>query len=231
MSDRYLIETHAHTSTVSPCGRLSPAVLAREYARAGYSGIIVTDHLAHTLPIFQDAASWTEKVHRFFSGFREVQDAARQYGLSVFPGFELTFAHGRGQDFLVYGIDEPLLAQMPDVCTMDLRSFKPLAEDAGALIFQAHPFRNSHAVAPDLIDGLEVCNGNPRHDSGNHLAEAYAAKHGLSASSGSDTHQIEDVARCGIALSAMPQSIHDLLRLWRRQPERIELLMLSETRR
>lgn len=223
------IETHAHTNVVSPCGCLSPTVLASEYSRAGYSGLVVTDHLVSSLPIFRDIESWPERVHRFFSGFRAVRDAARGSDLVVYPGFELTLAELPGRDFLVYGIDEKLLAEMPDVCEMNLTAFKGLAAEVGAVIFQAHPYRKNLPVDPEFIDGLEVYNGNPRHDSRNDLASAFAAQHGLLACSGSDAHRPEDIGRCGVALPELPASIFDLVRWWSESPDEIELLVPSET--
>lgn len=35
------------------------------------------------------------------------------------------------------------------------------------LFYQAHPFRNSMKITnPELLDGIEVYNGHPGHDSG-----------------------------------------------------------------
>lgn len=229
MSPKYRIETHAHTAVVSPCGQLSPRELVCECARAGYSGIIITDHLTATLPIIRDIDSWAEKVHRFFSGFREARDAAPDFGLSVFPAFELSLTKVPGLDFLVYGIDEDLLVEIPDIYEMDLAVFKKVAVGFGALIFQAHPYRTHQPASPDLLDGLETQNGNPRHDSHNDLAVAFAAKHRLLSSSGSDAHRLEDIGRGGIVLSVIPGSMRELVKLWRDSPDEIELLIPAES--
>ena len=92
-------------------------------------------------------------------------------------------------------------------------------------MFQAHPFRNGTAVEPDLLDGIEVQNGNPRHDSRNDLAEAYAATHGLLAVGGSDAHRSEDIGRGGITLPERPGSMAELLAWWRDDPGAIEVLV------
>ena len=226
---RHRIETHSHTNVVSPCGYLSPLDLVQGYSRAGYSGLVVTDHLVSSLPIFLDIESWPERVGLFFSGFRAVQDAAKGSNLVVYPGFELTFTELPGRDFLVYGIDEKRLTEMPDVCAMNPAAFKGLAAEVGALVFQAHPFRKNQPVGPDLIDGLEVHNGNPRHDSQNDLASAYVERYGLLSCSGSDAHRLEDIGRCGITLPELPASVFDLIRWWREASDEIELLVPSET--
>lgn len=220
----YCIETHAHTDIVSPCGRLSPRELVDAYTQAGYAAIVTTDHLTATLPLFRGVASWRDRVHRFYSGYRAVRREAAGTGLTVLPGFELTFAAMPGYDFLVYGIDEPTLADMPDVTTLDPWTFRELATAVGALVFQAHPFRSDRPADPALLDGVEVFNGNPRHDSANERAAVFAAEHGLLAISGSDTHQQDDVARGGITLPGVPFSGVDLVEWYRASPGEVGLL-------
>ena len=53
-------------------------------------------------------------------------------------------------------------------------------------------------IPPELIDGIEVFNGNPRHDSRNETAKHWAERFGLLSTSGSDFHWREDLARGGI---------------------------------
>ena len=43
-TQRYLYETHMHTSEASACAGSTGAQMARAYKEAGYTGIIVTDH-------------------------------------------------------------------------------------------------------------------------------------------------------------------------------------------
>ncbi len=219
------IETHAHTDVVSPCGQLSPREIVQAYLREGYSAIIVTDHLVASLPMFRKVRSWRERAHRFYSGYRALRDEAAGSGLTVLPGFELTFADLPGRDFLVYGIDEGLLADMPDICALDQETFRELANRAGALVFQAHPFRNDKPAEPWFLDGVEVFNGNPRHDSRNDRATAYAAEHGLLGISGSDAHRPEDVGRGGITLPEVPRTIVELVAWYRHSPDEIGLLV------
>ncbi len=224
------VETHAHTAVVSPCGKLQPRELVRMHLRSGYSAIITTDHLVATLPLFRRVSSWRERVHRFFSGYRALRREASGTPLTVLPGFELTFASYPGRDFLVYGIDEETLADMPDLCALDPWAFRELASNAGALVFQAHPFRNDRPADPAVLDGVEVFNGNPRHDSGNERAERFAVENGLLAISGSDTHQAEDVARGGITLPETPRTIAEFVEWYQESPTEIGLLVPASHR-
>jgi hypothetical protein len=61
-----------------------------------------------------------------------------------------------------------------------------------------------------LLDGLEVYNGNPRHNSQNDKAFAYAKKHELKMISGSDFHEYEDLALGGIVSEKLPVNIIEL---------------------
>ena len=220
----YRIETHAHTDLVSPCGRLSPAELVSGYLDAGYSGLIVTDHFVQSLPVFAGVSSWRDRVHAYFAGYRAVRDAARGTGLAVYPGLELSFARVPN-DFLVYGLDEEALVEMPEPFLMEPSQFRRLAAAAGALVFQAHPFRGVGPAAPRLLDGVEVYNGNRRHDSRTRLAADFAERHALLAISGSDTHLAEDIGSGGVVFPELPASIHEFTELYRRAPSEIALLV------
>ncbi len=230
MSRRFVIETHAHTAEVSPCGWLTPKALVTGYLEAGYSGLAVTDHLTATLPILDGTETWCDRVHRFFSGYRETSRAAAGTGLAVYPGFELTFTEFPGNDFLVYGIDETTLLEIPDPYHLAPETFKGLANRHGGVVFQAHPFRNGGPLGTNLVDGIEVCNCNPRHDSENHRALAFAREHGLLSIGGSDAHREEDIARGGISLPELPRSGTELARWLRESPDEIEVLSVCEAR-
>ena len=39
-----LLDTHVHTSQVSPCGKVPAEEMIELYKEAGYGGVIITDH-------------------------------------------------------------------------------------------------------------------------------------------------------------------------------------------
>ncbi len=213
--DTYRIETHAHTGHVSPCGRLAPAELVAAYREAAYDCLVITDHFVSSLPVFRGVRRWIDRVDAYFAGYRLALEAAEGTGLTVLPGLEVTLDSLRGVDLLVYGVDERAVAEIPGLYALPPADFRAWARESGALIFQAHPFRGTGAVAPSLLDGVEVFNGNPRHDSRNTEAAEYARRHSLLAIGGSDAHQREDVGRSGIATSHKPTSVCDLVRVLR----------------
>lgn len=79
---------------------------------------------------------------------------------------------------------------------------------------QAHPFRNGlKIVDPKHLDGIETYNGNPRHDSRNEIAKAWAQKFGMLETSGSDFHEREDFARGGVIFHSQSTQGGSLFRL------------------
>ncbi|MDO5399581.1 MAG: PHP domain-containing protein [Eubacteriales bacterium] len=202
----YRIETHLHTSLVSKCGHLTPQELAEAYARAGYSAIAVTDHFNRTTFHYLDVGltDGAEAVRRFLEGFEQLRLACRPYGIQVYKGAELRFDECEN-DYLLYGFHDELLRDPEAVFRMGVAAFSPLAREDGALLVQAHPYRRKCTPAIAFyLDGVEVFNGNPRHESHNDQAEAYARMFGLLRLAGSDCHQTPDIAASGILTQDLP---------------------------
>ena len=202
----YKIETHLHTSHVSRCGYLDAGALVERYAAAGYGGIIVTDHFNRITFDYLglDPAGPGDRVGAFLDGVRRMEEEGARRGLRIYKGAELRFDECEN-DYLLYGWPDELLSDPEAVFRMGVAAFAPLARAAGALMFQAHPYR--HGCTPAIacyLDGLEVRNLNPRHESHNDWAERYAAQFGLARLEGSDCHQSGDEARAGILVEELP---------------------------
>lgn len=198
--DYYLYDPHVHTSEVSFCGQLKACEMVRLYKAAGYQGIVITDHYFNGYIDSLPSDNWKDKMDAYLSGYRSAKKAGDEKGLDILLGMELRFDEGP-EDYLVYGFDEDFLFNNPYLNKLGLKSFKQLIKGTGILIFQAHPFRLWLKPAPaELLDGVEVYNGNPRHNSGNDKAYAYAAENGLYMLAGSDAHQPQDVGLSGIAV-------------------------------
>jgi predicted metal-dependent phosphoesterase TrpH len=194
----FTIDLHVHTSNVSSCGRLEASELAGLYRSHGYDGIVITDHYYDGFFEPLTRLSWNEKIDRFLEGYRIAAAAGRRVGLAVWPGMEIRFTENPN-DYLIYGITPEFLREHPELFRLGLKRFRALAAAANCLIYQAHPFRPGIRPAdPKLLDGVEVINGNPRHDSRNHLARQFAVRHGLRMISGSDCHQSEDLGNGGV---------------------------------
>lgn len=217
-----LLDTHVHTCQVSPCGKVPAKEMIELYKEAGYGGVIITDH--YYKGYFESLGNrpWEEKIQSFLSGYKAALERGNALGVKVFLGMEIRFVYG-SEDYLVFGLDEDYLLQNPRLYLYTLEDFRDHIQETGALIFQAHPFRPGLTpAAGNLLDGMEVHNGNPRHDSGNDRAYNYAKSNGLMMSSGSDSHQTGDVGRGGIILPGDIDSMDELIRWYRQRPSGIE---------
>ncbi len=202
-------DMHVHTSETSPCGNVTAAETVRLYREAGYSGICITDH--YTRSFFEGVdGTWEQKVEAFLQGYRRAA-AAAPAGFGVFLGLELRL-DGSNNEYLVYGVSEAFLNKHPALYAWDLPAIRNLTQQEGLLLYQAHPFRDGMTRPdPALLDGMEVYNGNPRHNSRNEEAFRYATGHRLRMISGSDCHELCDVGRGGIVLPRDPGNEAGLL--------------------
>ena len=212
---RFYYDTHVHTDERSACGRIPGRKAVRLYKAAGYDGIVITDH--YTRKYFRHCAgrTWEEKLDSFLAGYREARREGEKIGLQVFLGAEIALDNPYN-DYLLFGITEEFLREYPKLFRLEIKDLYELAEGHGFLVYQAHPFRPGFSPAdPAFLHGVEVFNGNPRHDSHNRPAYHFAKKHGLLMLSGSDFHQKADVARGGIATTRRINTPEELLRVLR----------------
>jgi histidinol phosphatase-like PHP family hydrolase len=192
---------HFHTKNTSNCAEVPAEIAVEEYINAGYDGIVVTDHLSTStyMKYGRELLPWKKKVDFFLRGYKSAVKTANGR-IPVLLGMELRFRTSEGDnDYLVYGITEEFLYSHPDLLNMNSRTFYELAKDNNLLVFQAHPFRVGMKVTnPKYLDGVEIFNGNPRHNSSNDIAEMWAKKYDLMVTSGSDYHEIGDLGSGGI---------------------------------
>ncbi len=210
MSDRVLLEPHAHTKEVSPCGWLPAEDLIKALHNKQYGGVVITDHFVQ--------GRWDSREARaaFLSGYQRAKEAGEAVGIVVLLGIEIRFKD-RPEDFLVYGMEEEDILDLPDdVCLMGVRAFHELAKSKNWMVYQAHPFRQKMLPAnPSDVDGIETFNGNPRHNSQNRLSARFASLHNLSTIAGSDVHRPGDVGISGLLVpkdSLTPQGFASWLR-------------------
>lgn len=213
-----LLDTHVHTSQVSPCGKVAALEMIELYKEAGYDAVVITDHYHEWYFESLGDLPWEEKVQSFLSGYKSALERGKALGVRVFLGMEIRFVKGP-EDYLVYGLDGDYLIQNPNLHLYTLEEFRDHIQETGALIFQAHPFRVGQTPAPgNLLDGMEVHNANPRHDSGNDKAYAYAKSNDLMMGSGSDAHRPEDVGRGGIIVPRSVDSMEMFVKWYRQGP-------------
>lgn len=196
----YKFDMHVHTAETSQCGNIEAVEVVRLYKNAGYTGIVITDHYYKDYFGMFPELSWGQKIDHFLSGYHKAREEGDNVGLTVLLGMEIRFTENEN-DYLIYGLDEVFLKENPELYKLSLKDFKALMERENMLVFQAHPFRPRMVRAnPALLDGVEVYNGNARHDSKNDLTYSFAQQNNLMMVSGSDFHEYEDLARGGIII-------------------------------
>ena len=216
--DKYLIEIHAHTDEVSNCGRMPAADAVRLYYSLGYSGIMFTDHFhRYTFKKFlkkNPDASWDDKVDYFLTGYRNALEEAKKYdGFKIYLGCELRFDEN-DNDYLVFGLSEDKLRQMKNVYEYETEDGIRFVQKMGCTVIQAHPFRdNMTVIEPGILDGIEIHNAHPNHDSRNDIAKLWADKFDYKIrTSGSDFHG-EYMPNSGIFTSVVPENEAELQKI------------------
>ena len=209
---RYRYEMHSHTADVSSCGHVKADEAVRMHMKAGYQGMVLTDHFNEDFFSRLGNISWEEKIDTYMKGYRLALKEAEKIDMDILLGIELRFTENNN-DYLVYGLDEIALKEMPNFHHSTIADFmRSLIGRNDVLVFQAHPFRDGcRSVDPPIVHGLEVFNGNPRHDDRNELAEELAYQNKMLFISGSDFHRPGDLASGGILLDKRVSTNDELL--------------------
>lgn len=207
----YKYELHCHTKNVSKCGRLDAADAVRLYKDAGYSGMVITDHFSPMTFSLGEHFNKKAAVTHFLEGYKKAK-ALESDDFKVFLGVELRF-YATVNDYLIYGIEEKDLYELPFLLPLYLRRASRLLRERGCLVVQAHPFREFITRAnPALLDGVEVLNGKTAKEL-NDKAEAWALsfKKPPVMTGGSDCHRESQLGTGGIITERKLESNRDLL--------------------
>ena len=185
----YKYETQLHTSPVSKCARASVEDTLRFYRALGYDGVFITNHFLDGNINIDRSLPYEERINFYFSDYEEVKRLSDEIGIKVFLGVELSY---KGTDFLVYGLGREWFLAHPEIMEMKKSEELKLLMESGALVFQAHPYREAAYIDhirlfPRAVHGVETVNAC-RTDLENKMADAYADAYGLLKLAGSDNH-------------------------------------------
>ena len=229
---RYLYETHVHTCEGSACSSMPGAALAQAFQRAGYTGIVTTDHFYHGNTAVDRSLPWHAWVEQFCKGYENAKAKGDEIGLQVLFGWESGY---EGTEFLVYGLDKQWLLAHPEIRDCSIEEQYALVHAHGGLVIQAHPFREEPYIKavrlyPDHVDGVEAINAthtspnsrSHKNPAWNNMAMEYAKKHNLVMTSGSDQHHAPMIGG-GMVFGRKMTDIRDLCQAIR-NAEAIELL-------
>ena len=195
--DGYLYETHMHTKEGSACGQYPGAQMAQAYAKAGYTGIIITDHFMYGNTAVDRSLPWKEWVEIFCSGYEHAKEEGDKLGLQVFFGWESCY---RGTEFLIYGLDKQWLLDHPEIKDATIEEQFQLVHEGGGIVVHAHPYREESYIPevrlfPEFVDAVEAVNAThtkrtrpEKKPEYNERAIAYAKEHDFPMTAGSDQH-------------------------------------------
>ena len=220
METFWKVEAHAHTAQVSLCAKMPAEQMAHQVKDAGCDAVIVTDH--YTPEFFPDnQRNYAQRLHDYFEGYRCAKAEGDRIGLHVFPALEVRTAAGM-EDYLIYGVTPEELERIGCLAHLSLPELREAVHSVpDAILVQAHPYRGYlHCMPAGLLDGVEVCNENPRHNSHNDRALAYAKEHHLLMTAGSDVHELGDAGGAGLLcpafsdIKAFARHVRDGQTLW-----------------
>ena len=182
-------ETHLHTSPASRCARATVEENLIYYKKLGYDGVFITNHFIDGNINIDQSASYEDKLQVFFADYEEALELAPSIGIRVFLGTETSY---KGTDFLVYGLPKEWYFAHPEISDMKPKAKLELMARDGALIIQAHPFREAGYIDhirlfPRSVHGVEVINAC-RTEFENAIAEQYAKNYRLLRFAGTDNH-------------------------------------------
>ena len=218
ISDMYKYDLHTHTNAGSLCGVSSPEEMVAAYAKAGYSGIVITDHFICGNTCVPRSLEWTKRIDAYFSAYERAAKAAKEFkDFTVFFGAE--YAYAAGHEILIYGAEKKFLYDHPEIENADIFALCELLKKNGCLVISAHPFRereyNDFSVPAELpcADGAEIYNSH----SENQRALNYVAENSLIPTSGGDIHDAADrnIGLAGIETEKKIKSSDELISVLR----------------
>ena len=213
----YKYETHCHTKEASKCAVSPVTELIDGYVKAGYAGMVITDHFFNGNCGIDDKLDWKTRVEKFVSPYHIGLEHAKKYaGFSVFFGWEYNY---KGTEFLTYGLDENFLYNNPTLLSWSTERYLDEVHKAGGFIIHAHPFRKRPYIKkirfyPDYIDAVEVANSGNFNDGAfeaDEKAEEYAKKLGLPGTRGTDCHDVKSIDGQGILLNKRIKTFDELI--------------------
>lgn len=205
----YRYETHIHCSQCSACAVSTAQEMALALHRAGYAGMVLTDHFIFGNTAVDRTLPWEQRMQRYYQAFLDAKTAVQGLDFDVIFGIE--HAYGDGKEVLIYGIELPFLLANPDISDITLDELVERVHREGGIVIQAHPYRDrsyvNMAVGPraDLVDGIEVYNAGNYPDE-NVQALALAGTRDYIRTSGGDIHRADD-PRIGLAGIALPYRV------------------------
>ena len=196
------LETHCHSLGGSSCATSPAEILVEDYLKAGYGGVVLTNHISRTSYEYHKGETHAEKVRFYYSLIEDLTELFKPYNVKVFWGSEISAVCDRSkgyQEFTVYGISEKDMFDSKPLYALTQEELFRFAEKRGLFMYQTHPFRDGIITGdPRFMHGAEAFNGHFHHYNHNDLAKEFCVKNGLVGTSGSDYHHERQPITAGI---------------------------------
>lgn len=206
MKKYYKTELHAHTNPVSGCSEISPKELVNIYKENGYDSIALTNHFTIHLLGQTDE----EKVKWYLEDYYKCLEEGEHVGINVILGAEVRFTENNNE-YLVFGICPEDLIDIFKMISYGIDRFYSEYKNEKNIIIQAHPFRDRmESVKRESLDGIEVFNMHPGHNSRIGLAAKYANENNMIVTCGSDFHHHGQECLCGLLTKKPLKNSYDV---------------------
>lgn len=216
----YRIELHAHTSPASVCSEISPEEMVATYKALDYDAIVLTNHFLTSEEKKEDY------IRRYLEDYYRTAALGKEAGLKVYLGTEIRFAEN-SNDYLIFGVNEKMLGEIYDYLPGGVEAFRKNYPMPNSVFVHAHPMRNSaQVIDPVLLDGVEVFNMHPGHNSRIGLAALYANENKVPIiTAGSDFHHpnLNHEGLSALRTATLPEDSFGLAKLLQRQDYVLEL--------
>ncbi len=198
---KYRIELHAHTSPVSGCSSVSPERMAEVHKELGIDAVVITNHFYNS-----------QNMDEYMDSFYRCKKRGDELGVTVILGMEY---NGSGNDYLVYGIDEEFVRAAHKYASGDYNEFYDNMKNDKNIMLHAHPFRGPwRDLGDDRLDGIEIFNLHPGHNSRIGMAARYFKEHNLKiAICGSDFHDEPNYNMALLRTKTLPKDSFELAEL------------------
>lgn len=187
MFKEYIFKTelHTHSSPASICSEIPPEKLVEIYKARGYDSVAVTNHFS---VVGLSAENGNEYFDRFLNDYFRCCECGEKAGLNIIFGAEIRFSEN-SNDYLIYGISPGDMEEIRSLLPYGIDNFYREFKNDKNIIIQAHPFRDRlERAKPESLDGIEVFNMHPNHNSRVAFAANYARENKLIPICGTDFH-------------------------------------------
>ncbi len=206
---KYKLELHAHTSPSSRCSAITPEEMVELHKAWGYSGVALTNHTHFGADPMGDR--WVEV---YIDDYLRAKKRGDELGVAVY--FAVEFCTD-DIDALIYGIDEQFMWVSRKYLNRPFSECYDALKDDKNVLICAHPFREIRAaeiLGGHKLDGIELYNNNPGHNSRIGMAGMFARSENVPIlTCGSDVHHPDHGDMAALRTRYVPKDSFELAEL------------------